>query len=299
MTRVQLDLNLLVALDALLTEGGVGAAADRLNLSQPAMSRTLGRIRRATGDDILVRAGRTMLPTPYALTVRENVHALVVQARALLSPVREIDPATLERTFTLRCHDALTDVLAPALLDAVRGTAPGVSLRFLAEAAVDTDDLRSGRVDLEITSGEPEQTDLRSATVGSGTLVVVLRATRRIRTLTVADYAAGEHVIVSRRGRLRDPLDDALAAHGLARRVVASVPTTATALRLVAAGDLVAAVPSVLAGPGLAAAGVRAVPLPLDVDPVPLVMSWHHRYEGDAEHSWLRVQARRAMRAVR
>src|SRR5688500_18733448 len=99
---MQLDLNLLTALHALLEEGSVTGAADRLRLSAPAVSRNLGRIRRLTGDDILVRTGRTMTPTPYALAVREQVAELVRQANAVLAPSRELDLAALERTFTLQ-----------------------------------------------------------------------------------------------------------------------------------------------------------------------------------------------------
>ncbi|MDF3287887.1 LysR family transcriptional regulator [Streptomyces silvisoli] len=289
------DLNLLIALDALLEERGVGAAADRLGLSQPAMSRTLSRIRRATGDQILVRAGRDMLPTPYAESVRDQVHTLVEEAQAVLRPPRALELAALDRTFTLRCHDALTDSAGPALLAAVREDAPAVRLRFLAESAADTEDLRLGRVDLELSASEPRQQDLRSEVVGSGTLVAVVRADHPAVALTPTSYASADHVTVSRRGRLRDPVDDALEALGLARRVVASAPTTAAALRMVAAGDLMSAVPMVLADAGLAAAGLRTLPLPLDLPPVPLVMSWHHRYEGDPAHAWLRARVREAL----
>ncbi|MDI5964957.1 LysR family transcriptional regulator [Streptomyces sp. SL54] len=292
---MNLDLNLLVGLDALLEEGSVGGAADRLRLSQPAMSRTLGRIRRATGDRILVRSGRVMLPTPYAEAVREQVHALVEQARALLGPTGEVDPTSLDRTFTLRCHDALTHAAGPAIVAAVRAAAPGVRLRFLAESAVDDDDLRRGRVDLEIAAGLPRQPDLRSEIVGGGTLLAVVRTGHPARTLTSRSYAAYEHVTVSRRGRLHDPLDEALRAEGLNRRVVVSVPTTAAAFRLVASSDLVVAVPEVLARAGLDAAGLRSMALPLTLPPVDLAMSWHLRYDGDAAHSWLRARVRGAL----
>ena len=136
---MQLDLNLLTVLDALLEEGSVLGAADRLRLSSPAVSRSLGRIRRLTGDDILVRTGRSMTPTPYALAVREQVGELVRQARDVLAPSRELDLAALGRTFTLQCHDALATSLAPPLLSAIAESAPGVRLRFLAESAFDTE----------------------------------------------------------------------------------------------------------------------------------------------------------------
>jgi DNA-binding transcriptional LysR family regulator len=106
---VHVDLNLLIALDALLEENSVAAAADRLHLSPPAMSRTLSRIRRATGDDILVRAGRTMTPTPRALELREEARELVRRATAVLTPPRTLDLDALDRVFTIRSHDALAE----------------------------------------------------------------------------------------------------------------------------------------------------------------------------------------------
>ncbi|MFE3939349.1 LysR family transcriptional regulator, partial [Streptomyces goshikiensis] len=105
---MQLDLNLLTALDALLEEGSVAGAADRLHVTAPAMSRSLGRIRKATGDQILVRTGRSMVPTTRALAMRAEVHALVQAAHRLLSAQQEIDLASLERVFTVRWHDTLT-----------------------------------------------------------------------------------------------------------------------------------------------------------------------------------------------
>src|ERR1700689_83586 len=147
---MKVDLNLLGALDALLEEGSVSGAADRLHLSAPAMSRTLTRIRHATGDQILVRTGRTMTPTPYALRVRERVHGLVIEAQSVLTPERELALDTLARTFTLQAHDAIASALGPELLAAVRAQAPGVKLRFLSEGVVDTLDLRHGIVDLEL-----------------------------------------------------------------------------------------------------------------------------------------------------
>src|SRR3954453_8011838 len=113
---MHLDLNLLTALDALLEETSVTAAASRLHLSAPAMSRALGRIRKTTGDQILVRTGRTMTKTPYALAVRDQGRELVRQAESVLAPERELDLATLDRVFTLQCHDAITTSIGPALL---------------------------------------------------------------------------------------------------------------------------------------------------------------------------------------
>ncbi|SDQ89519.1 LysR family transcriptional regulator [Quadrisphaera sp. DSM 44207] len=297
---MHLDLNLLTTLDALLEEGSVSGAADRLHLSPPAMSRALGRLRRATGDEVLVRTGRTMTPTPWAVAVRAQVHALVQQAHAVLSPDRDLDPASLDRTFALRWHDAVTATVGPALLARVRERAPGVRLRFLPETSDDPDDLRHGRVDLEVHAGSAAG-GVRYETVAHDHLVVVLRAGHPAAAngeLSLERYAAAEHVTVSRRGRLRDAVDDALEARGLARRVVAAAPTASAALHFVRSGDLIAAVPSTAASALAGQADLQRLPLPLDLPPVPLGIAWHQRYDGDPAHAWLRDLVRTALRAA-
>lgn len=299
-TLMQLDLNLLTALDALLEEGSVAGAAARLHVTAPAMSRTLGRIRHATGDQILVRTGRTMVPTPYALEVRAQVHDLVQQAHRLLSRDRELDLTTLDRTFTIRWHDALTSACGPALLTAVHHRAPGVRLRLLAETNSDTPELRRGEVDLESSSAAPSAPGLRHELIGESRLVAAVRPGHPLTEgpLTPERYAAAEHVTVSRRGRLRDPVDDALASLGLERLVIAAAPSTATALQLVLDTDLVVTVPHAVTGPALRTLGLRVLPLPFAMPLVPLHLVWHQRHDNDRAHAWLRAQAGSAVREM-
>lgn len=296
---MHVDLNLLKALDALIEERSVSAAAARLRLSQPAMSRTLGRIRDATGDPILVRTGRTMTLTPRALALRGEVQALVQRAQAVLAPERELDLARLERTFTVRCHDALTAALGARLLRVAHEQAPGVKLRFLAESAVDTDDLRHGRVDLEIGAAEPALPEIRGESIGQDRLVVALRRDHPCarRRLTARRYAQALHVTVSRRGRLRDPIDDALEALGLRRRVVAAAPTSTAAMHFVRESDLVVALPARVCGSTARTLGLRALPLPLEVPELRIFQLWHQRYDNDKAHAWLRGHTREILQA--
>jgi DNA-binding transcriptional LysR family regulator len=297
---MQLDLNLLAALDALLEEGSVGAAAERLHLSEPAMSRTLGRIRRVTGDQILVRTGRTMTPTPYALEVRATVHTLVQQAHAVLAPERDLELGTLERTFTLRCHDAVTTAIGPGLLAAVQAQAPGVRLRFLGETTTDSNDLRHGQVDLEIGSSEPDLPEIRFEIVGHDRLVAVVHPGHPCAhgKLTLERYAKAQHITVSRRGRLHDPIDDALEHLGLRRRVIASAPTSSAALQFICKSDLMVSVPKFISQPVVVALGLRSQPIPLELQSVPIIQAWHQRYDGDKAHVWLRGLVKMMLRAV-
>lgn len=295
---MQLDLNLLTALDALLEEGSVAGAAERLHVTAPAMSRSLGRLRRATGDQILVRTGRTMTPTPYAIAVREQVHDLLQQVHGVLAPSRELDLTTLERTFTLRWHDALVAASGPALLAAVRRQAPGVRLRYIAESSIDTPELRRGEVDLAANADPPAAPEIRTDRVAESRHVVVVRRGHpltRVKTVGAARYAAAEHITVSRRGRLGNVLDDALARLGLTRRVVASAPTEAAALAFVRDSDLLVTAPESTTRPMAAQLELALLPLPLDLPPAPVYLSWHQRYDTDPAHIWLRDLARTAL----
>ena len=298
---MQLDLNLLAALDALLEEGSVGGAADRLHVTSPAMSRTLGRIRKATGDQILVRTGRTMTPTPYAVSVREHVHDLVQQAQAVLAPSHELDLATLERTFTLRWQYTLVEFGGPDLRAAVRAEAPSVRLRFIAENSADTPDMRRGEVDLEANANEPTSPEIRRVRVAEGRLVLAVRKGHRLTRskLTPERFATeAEHIVVSRRGRLHDRLDELLAGMGLERRVVVSAPTSSSALQFVHSSDLVVTLPEIAVRTAAADHGLTVLPLPIDLPPVPLYLSWHQRYDNDRAHIWLRGKAHAALRKL-
>jgi DNA-binding transcriptional LysR family regulator len=291
------DLNLLTALNALLEENSVQAAADRLHLSAPAMSRTLTRIRKATGDEILVRTGRTMTPTPRAVAIREDVRALVRQAAELLSPARTLDLANLRRTFTIQGHDALLSELSLRLLTCTV-EAPGVTLRFLAEPPTDTPDLARGQVDLDIGSSTPTTPEISHEIVGHDRLVAVFRAGHALEDFTLDRFAATDHVIVSRRGRLRDGLDDLLTARGLDRRVVSVVPTSAIALQTVAHSDAVVVMACLMSARACADLGLRTHPLDLDLPTPPVVLSWHSRYTSDPAHRWLRERATAALQCA-
>jgi DNA-binding transcriptional LysR family regulator len=296
---MQLDLNLLTALDALLEENSIMGAADRLHLSSPALSRSLGRIRKLTGDEILVRTGHTMTPTPYALSIREQVSGLVRQAQAVLVPNRELKLDELERTFTLRAHDAVTTTLAPVLLDAVAEQAPRVRLRFLTEASVDTDDLRHGRIDLEIGADLPRLPEFSHEVVGQDRFVVVMRRTHPcVGRLDLAAYAAQAHVIISRRGRLADPVDDLLTTHGLSRRVLAAIGTTAGAMNLIRSSECLLTAPEAVCGPLIDAFDLVTEPLPVEVRHPRIICCWHQRYDTDPPHVWLRSLVRGALGAV-
>ncbi|MGW0122791.1 LysR family transcriptional regulator [Streptomyces sp. NPDC003327] len=286
---MQLDLNLLTALDALLEEGSVAGAAARLHVTAPAMSRSLGRIRKVTGDQILVRTGRHMTPTPRAMAMRTEVHTLVQQAQQLLSTRTELDLAALERVFTVRWHDALTTTCGTALVAAVHRQAPGVKLRLTVEPGYDTPELRRGEVDVASSAEPPSRPDIRHRLIGEDRIILAVRAGHPLTEgpVTVERYAAANHVTVSRRGSLGDRVDEVVAALGHERRVIVSAPATDTALQLARDADIVATLPDAVTRSARHHLGLTALPLPFDLPPVPLYLLWHQRYDNDPAHTWL------------
>ncbi|MFF8642257.1 LysR family transcriptional regulator [Streptomyces sp. NPDC015345] len=288
-----LDLNLLLALDVLLDEQSVSGAARRLHLSEPAMSRTLGRIRKALGDPVLVRAGRQMVPTPHALAVQAEVSAVVERARALFAGPGAVDLRTVSRTLTILGNDALVGAYGPALFARAAREAPGVRLRFLGESHEDAPLLRQGTADLELGVIGETAPEVRVEHFRDDRMLGVVRPEHPLLhgELTVRRFAAADHVTVSRRGRLTGPLDAALAELGLSRRVVGSVGTFAASAFMLLRTDLVGLVTS-WARPLTDTLGLVTFEIPLDLPPLPLGMAWHPRHDADPAHAWLRGCAR-------
>ncbi|MET9688326.1 LysR family transcriptional regulator [Streptomyces sp. NPDC006514] len=292
-TQSGLDLNLLVALDVLLEEASVSRAAARMHLSEPAMSRTLGRIRKALGDPVLVRAGRVMVPTPHALAVQGEVRAVVDRARALFLTGTEVDLPTLTRTFTVLANDAFTAVYAATLFNRVTREAPGVRLRFLSESHVDVPALREGVADLELGVVDTRSPEVRVEHLADERMLGVVRHGHPLLRgpITARRFAAAEHLTASRRGRLEGPVDTALAEQGLSRRVVGSVGTFPASLFVLRESDLVGLMTSQVE-PLAAALGLAAFEIPLALPPLPFGMAWHPRHDADPAHAWLRACAR-------
>ena len=283
------DLNLLVTLDVLLTEGSVARAARRLRLSPSAMSRALARLRAATGDPLLVRSGRALVPTPRATELRKRVGHLVEEGEAVLRPAGELDLWALTRTFTLRTSEGFVENFAPALIARVEQEAPGVQLRFVPKPDKDSAPLREGTVDLETGVLEPTTSpELRSHALFRDRYVGVVRPGHPLSRgrITPARYAAGRHIGVAR-DPARDPIDAALAGLELERRIVVSlVAGFSTALSLVRGSDLVATVPE--RHTGNLRAGLHSFPLPLAVPDFTVSLLWHPRLDADPSHRWLR-----------
>ncbi|CAE6740222.1 Nodulation protein D 2 [Paraburkholderia haematera] len=292
------DLNLLFALDALLTEKNVTRAARALQLSASAMSRTLARLRAATGDPLLVRAGRDMVLTPYAEGIRERTQNAVHEARAVLRPTRaEPDFSMLRRTFTIRANDGFVEAFGSPLIAAATAVAPHVCLRFAPKPDKTAKHLRDGSADLEIGVLGEMGPEVRLQALFRDRFVGVVRKGHPLELdgqVSAERYVAFGHVVASRQGRISGPVDEALAVSGLERTIVAVVPSFPAALAVARTSDLIALVPASLLGnqtePQANVAGVTTYTfeLPVATERITVSQMWHPRLEVDPVHRWLR-----------
>jgi DNA-binding transcriptional LysR family regulator len=280
-------------LDVLLVEGSVTGAAERLHLSVPATSRTLGRIRKAFGDPILVWAGRGLVPTPRAPAIQQRLHQLIEEAHALVEIGRDVDLASLERTFTIRANDALISLLAARPAARAQVSAPRVTLRFVPEGEEDLAPLRDGLIDLDLGVIGDFGSEVRTRPVVLERLVGLVAAGHPLAAgppVTLRRIAAVEHNAVSRRGRTRGVFDEILDQHGLARKIVAVVPTFTAAANIIASSELTGLLTSGYAAQVAALTGAHVYEIPVELPRLPLSQAWHVRHGLDPAHQWLRSQ---------
>lgn len=286
------DLNLLIALDILLEEQSVAAAARRLNLSAPAMSRTLARIRSTVGDPILVRAGRKLVPTARALELRMLVRRTSEAAVGLLQQgsIEAIDK--LERQFTIRANDVFAAAFGWKLLAALRAEAPKVSLRLRAETDQDDEALREGRIDLWISATKALDPEVRVQTLFTTHFLGLADRDHPIFSgeITAERFAAYEHINISRRGVNAGPIDTKLADLGLSRTIAMVAPTFLAGMFALPGSRLIMPAPVHMAW-SLSAMDtrIRSFAIPLKLDSFPMRQAWHPRLDNDAVHRWLRA----------
>ena len=283
------DLNLLVTLDVLLAEGSVARAGRRLRLSPSAMSRALARLRDATGDPLLVRAGRDLVPTPRAVELRERVNQLVHEAEAVLRPVGKLNLKEIVRTFVLRSSEGFVENFGPRLITRVNEEAPGVRLRFVPKIDKDGALLRDGMIDLETgVVGEAMSPELRAQALFRDRFIGVVRTEHPLNQgrITLARYAEGRHILVSRGRKEKGAIDEALKSAGFEREIATIVGGFATAVALVRDSDLIASVPE--KHTESLRTGLYSFPLPLVVPEITVSLLWHPRQDADPAHRWLR-----------
>lgn len=286
------DLNLLRVFDALMTTGSVSAAAVHLHLSVPATSRALGRLRQSMDDPILVRAGRGLTPTPFALRTAGRVRALLDQASDLRSDKPNADPRTWQRSFSIRINDGLSPVLAPRLLSRIASEAPNVRLRFKTDDSDHPDALRDGSIDLDIgiAAAPPPDVYTQQLLVERHVALVSARSVLgRARQLSVDQLVQYPHITSAGAAPDGQALDEALGQIGRSRRVFAVVPSYAVCSLLALEYNVIALVPSLLAQHLVdRKVPVRWHEIPLTLPRITVDVRWHRRLHDDRPTQWLR-----------
>lgn len=285
------DLNLLVALDALMRERHVTRAARAVGLTQPAMSNALARLRALFDDPLLIRTPDGMRPTPRA----EVLTAPLAQALRMIHDgvlVPQVwDPLAATNTFKLASHDYEQLTLMPAIVKRLATEAPGVSLESsIPRERVPVEDLYQGRIDLTIAVEDIEQSGLFRARLNEDGFVCVLRKGHPLakQKLTLARYAAMEHLLVSPFGGMTGFVDRALAAHRLTRRVKIAMPQFSLAPWILINSDYVLTFPAKAARLFAEHLPLVLLPPPLEVPKFTQYLYWHERTQADPAHRWLR-----------
>jgi LysR family nod box-dependent transcriptional activator len=295
MNLAGVDLNLLVALDALLDERSVTRAADRLGLSQPGMSNTLARLRKLVGDPLLVREGLTLVPTPRAESLRQPVQEALSLIQAALDDRRsDFDPGSDRATFTISCSDYSLLMLIGPLVRRLAAAAPGLTIQVLPRAPDPVRLLRDGEADLVIEPSEimPDVTLPRTRLFADRWLCCVWAGNAEVgEQMTMETYLRLGHVVYSAvRGHPVSLPDTYLAQAKVPRRTEFTVESFLLAPFLLQGTDLVTLVPERASSHLRRTADVRFLEPPLPLPPITETLWWNPRQTVDPAHSWLRAR---------
>ena len=293
----RIDLNLLVHLNALLTERSVTRAAGAVGIGQSAMSHNLARLRELFDDELLTRGPDGMRLTPRAMTLLDPVRTALAQVETVLRRDQSFDPATAVRTFRLGLSDSMEILIVPRLLARMREIAPGIHLRLY---NVDTsrllDDLDADEVDLALSYGPIQQGQLHhmQRVLFTESFLCMFNAEKTGVTppISLEDYIRLPHVLTSLRpGRsVRGFVDEALEELGLQRSVALTTPRFLTVPYLVAQAPVIVTMGARLARRFAADLGLSLSPPPVKVKDVTVSLLWHASYHHDPAHIWLRDQ---------
>jgi LysR family transcriptional regulator, mexEF-oprN operon transcriptional activator len=287
----RLDLNLLVAFDALLAEGSVTRAAERVGVGQPSMSHALGRLRRLLNDELFVRAPDGVRPTPRALALAEPIRGALCAIQAALVEGQGFDPARAERSFVLGMPDSVEVALLPRLLAHLEAEAPGVHVRVRSIDRFDIlDQLDRDRLHLGVglfTEGEVRHK--RRRLYGGNYLCLYDPARLPLEPpISLEDYLAVPHVLGSLREDAHGVVDEALAPLGLRRTIAVTTPHFAAVPFLLKGARLLSTVPQPAARVFAGRFGLAASPVPVALPDFDVSMLWHASYDHDPAHRWLR-----------
>lgn len=297
------DLNLLKALGTLLETESVSKAADLTNLSQPAMSRALNRLQHVLRDPLLVRSGRGMTLTPRGEALRLPVQTALASVSYVFEP-QVFDPSSAQDRFRIIAPDYLAQMIMPAVLSKVCNLAPGVQIDLENLSATGISEMCDGQVSLGLGVVEdgPRLHNVAAQALFDDRQVCLMRKGHPLigNRLTLENYAAVSHALLSITGQGGSRIDDILKENGLARTIALRITHFMTISAVIAPTDLIITVPERLAKLVMTNA-LHIAPLPKEIQTPPFAVSqiWHERYSQDPAHQWLRRLIKSACQELR
>ncbi len=294
-----MDLNLLVIFDALMAERNVTRAAQRIGLSQPAFSNALSRLRHYLQDELFIRGPDGMRPTPRALELASEIHEALNSIESALDPVN-FEPGSARRTFTIDTNDYIVTTCIPALMRRLALAAPGIDVRIVPPAgrAFERLDAREIEFGIGVYGDVPARFGV-DVVVESDTFVCMMRPDHPLARgrFDLKRYAGAKHLLITPRGDPRGFIDDALAEHGLTRRIVLTVNQFSVAPTIIACSDLIVTLPKRIADlyAPLFDLKLRPAPLPAPASFRSIEIIWHRRLGAHPAHAWFREQLKQVI----
>lgn len=288
----RIDLNLLTVFDVVMTERHVSRAAERLGMTQSAVSNALNRLRQLLDDPLFVKTARGVDPTPHARSLWPDIHRALEELNAILRP-NEFDPACARTVFRLAMGDLAAALLTPHLFARVNGAAPFVKISaVLHDASLTPNQLMRGEVDFAVCSGPPRASILQSIPLWSEPHMLVARTGHPLLQpgTSLEAICAAQHLAVSILGNFDTSVvvDEVLSKMGLARNICLTVNQFSTAISTLRNSDLIAILPARLALVPGAQNGIRTASLPLELPRLGLFLVWHRRYNTSPAHMWFK-----------
>lgn len=284
------DLSLLVIFDAIMTEGSITRAAERLNITQPAVSNAVGRMRGIWKDDLFIKDGRNIRPTLFAQNLWAQVKRPLDEIDDAINP-KGFDPSSSKRVFRIAATDLMVDMAWAVLRQRLEAEAPGVVVQTLPYTIENGESLlANSRVDLLIGANNLMPPMATSEFLTDLTYVCVMRSGHALADgdLTLERFVEADHLLVSLSGDTQGYTDMVLAEHGLSRNVAMTINNFASAGKILAQSNLVCVLPSVTAKPLVEAGTLVVRPTPIPVPGPTLSMFWHKRVDRDDGNIWLR-----------
>ncbi|MEJ8839201.1 LysR family transcriptional regulator [Ramlibacter sp. AN1133] len=286
----KIDLNLLVVFKHLLAERNVSRAAQALDLSQPAVSNALARLRKLLGDELFLRTPGGMVPTPFAEQMADSVTQALGLIHAALNQRAAFDPGHSDRTFAISMTDIGEIYFLPALMDLLRQQAPGVGITTHRSTGNLRDDMEAGKVDLAIGLIPGLKGGFFQRRLFAQRYVCLMRKGHRLdkKKISLAEFSDAEHLVVVSAGTGHGKVDEIMKRKSVARRIALTVPHFVAVGHILQATDLVSTVPQRFAERMLEPFDLVAVPHPVELPQVAINVFWHARNHREPGNQWLR-----------